>query len=108
MATPTLTPTVEPLNPEVGALISGVDLRAILPPDAVRHIRRAVLDHGAVIFRGQDLTKEEMQVFMENFGTIAIDPISPVPEQPVAAIDAIYESETSMSRYATSVWHIDS
>jgi taurine dioxygenase len=108
MATTTQTPTIEPLNPEVGALIGGVDLRTTLAPGVVRRIRQAVLDHGAVMFRGQDLTKREMQAFMENFGTIAIDPISPEPEQPVAAIDAIYESDTRMSRQATSVWHIDS
>jgi alpha-ketoglutarate-dependent taurine dioxygenase len=108
MSSVTIPLHVEPLNPAVGALVEGVDLRMSLTSDVVSGIRRAVLDHGAVVFRDQDLTKEQMQAFMENFGTIAIDPISPVPEEPVAAIDAIYEAETSMNRPATSVWHIDS
>jgi taurine dioxygenase len=99
---------VQPLSPEVGAIISGVDIQATLAPDTVRQIRQAVLDHGAVVFRGQDLSREEMQAFMENFGTVSMDPFGVVPEQPVAAIDTIVDMHTLPYRRATSVWHIDS
>lgn len=109
MATaPSLAMRIEPLNPTVGAVISGLDLREPLSADVAERIHQAILDHGAVIFRGQALTKEQMQAFMENFGTIALDPITVVPEQPIAAIDAIYQADTLMNRTSTSIWHIDS
>ena len=48
---------VDPLTPVVGAVLTGVDLREPLTPDAVVEIRRALLDHHVVFVRGQDITR---------------------------------------------------
>ncbi|MDT3442214.1 TauD/TfdA family dioxygenase [Pseudofrankia sp. BMG5.37] len=100
MATTTI--DVEPVTPAVGALIGGVDLREPLAPDAVQAIRQALLDHGVVFFRGQDLTREQMRAFVVNFGT-------PIPE-PLGGdrtMDPIGEGNMQATKRGTAVWHSD-
>ena len=99
---------VAPIAPEVGAIIEGVDLRAPLNPETVDAIRKAILDHGAVIFREQRLSKEKVHEVMANFGEISLDPFAVVPERPLNAIDAITDMHTLSYRRSTAVWHIDS
>jgi taurine dioxygenase len=98
---------VEPVTSAVGAIIAGVDLRKPLEPDALQAIRRAVLEHGVVFFRGQDLSREEMLVFMASFGTPCVDPFS-VVDRPVPAQETIIDVPTLGYRKATAVWHYDS
>jgi alpha-ketoglutarate-dependent taurine dioxygenase len=97
---------VEQMTPVVGAVISGVNLSATLPSDLVEDIRAAVLEHGVVFFRDQDLTRDEMLAFMANFGTPRMDPFA--VEQPVAREDTVTDMPTLAYKRATSVWHIDS
>ena len=40
---------VEPITPAVGAIVNGLDLRA-LDTEAVEAVRGAVLEHGAIFF----------------------------------------------------------
>jgi alpha-ketoglutarate-dependent taurine dioxygenase len=99
---------VEPITPEVGAIIRGVDLRTPLAKDSVRAIRRAVLQHGVVFFTDQDLlTREQMLAFMMNFGTPCMDPFAAI-EQPVPVSETVCDMPTLAFKRATSVWHIDS
>jgi alpha-ketoglutarate-dependent taurine dioxygenase len=98
---------VEAMTPEVGAVVVGVDLRTPLDPATVQEIRQAVLNHGVVFFRDQDLSQEQMLAFMTNFGTPCLDPFS-VVDKPVAPENALIEMRTLGYRRATSVWHIDS
>jgi len=93
---------VRPVTPVVGAVIGGVDLRVPLEGDTVRAIRQALLDHGVVFFHDQDLTREQMRAFVENFGT-------PIPE-PFGGddqADPIGEADLQPTKRATSVWHSD-
>ena len=97
---------VQPVTPSVGAVVNGLDLRAALDDDTVRAIRDAVLEHGVVFFREQDLTREQTLVFMENFGTPCTDPFS--VDQSVSGLDTIIDMVTLGYSPATAVWHIDS
>ena len=97
---------VQPVTPAVGAIIGGLDLRAALDEDTVRAIRAAVLEHGVVFFRDQDLTREQTLVFMEQFGTPCTDPFS--VDQSVSGLDTIIDMVTLGYSPATAVWHIDS
>jgi len=97
---------VRPITPAVGAVIGGVDLRAPLDDEAVRAIRAAVLEHGVVFFRDQDLTREQTLAFMENFGTPCTDPFS--VDQSVSGLDTVIDMVTLGYSPATAVWHIDS
>jgi alpha-ketoglutarate-dependent taurine dioxygenase len=105
MATTTVL-KVEPVTPAVGAVMEGVDLRR---PDseAVAAIRQAMLGHGVVFFRDQELSREQFLEFMANFGTPCMDPFT-VVEQPVPAEATIIDMTTKPTARATAVWHIDS
>ncbi len=69
---------VKPLQPRIGAEISGVDLRRPIS-DAVRdEIRQAVLKHKVVFFRDQDITPQQHADFAGRFGKPYIHPCLPV------------------------------
>jgi taurine dioxygenase len=95
------------MTPVVGAVVSGIDLGAPLGSDIVQKIRGAVLEHGVVFFRGQDLSRTQMLDFMTNFGTPCVDPFS-VVDQPVPAEETIIDMATLAYSPATAVWHSDS
>ena len=50
---------VEPVNPCIGAFVSGVDLREPLDAAEKKTIEEALFRHGVLFFRNQDLTPEE-------------------------------------------------
>jgi alpha-ketoglutarate-dependent sulfate ester dioxygenase len=61
---------VRPLQPTIGAEISGVDLREPLT-DAVRdQIKAAILEYKVVFFRDQELTREQHVAFAARFGPL--------------------------------------
>lgn len=68
--------TVSPIAGNVGAEISGVDLRA-LDQDAVALIRRAWLAHGVVFFRNQSLDSEQYLAFARTVGALTRYPFLP-------------------------------
>jgi alpha-ketoglutarate-dependent taurine dioxygenase len=99
---------VRPITPVVGAVVSGVDLAASLDPDAASQIRQAVLTHGVVFFRGQDLGREQMLAFMKSFGPPCTDPFSVAALQPPSDAHAVHDMPTYANSRATAVWHMDS
>ncbi|WP_337187820.1 TauD/TfdA family dioxygenase [Phenylobacterium sp.] len=58
----------------LGAEISGVDLSADLPEEAIAAIRRALVEHQVVFFRDQDLTPAQQTAFGRRFGPLNIHP----------------------------------
>ena len=57
-----------PTGGTLGAEIRNADLAMPLTPDKAAQVRRAMLDHGVVFFRGQDLSDEELVRFTACFG----------------------------------------
>lgn len=55
----------------LGAEIDGVDLSSALADDVIAAIRRALLDHLVVFFRGQTLSPEQLVAFGYRFGILA-------------------------------------
>src|SRR5688572_18202950 len=106
MVTSTGVLDLAPVTRALGAVVSGVDLRAPLEADAVQAIREAVLDHGVVFFRDQELSREQMLAFMTNFGTPCTDPFA--GERVVAPEDTVIQMSTLPNKRATALWHIDS
>lgn len=100
--------TLEQITPVVGAIAAGADLTQPLGKDEVRRIRQAVLDHGVVFFRGQDLTHEQMTAFMKNFGPLCTDPFSRAALAPPPEEATVHLMPTYGSRKATAIWHMDS
>jgi alpha-ketoglutarate-dependent taurine dioxygenase len=65
---------LKPLQPHIGAEISGVDLRHPLS-DAVRdEIKSAILKYKVVFFRDQDISGEQQAAFAERFGPLYTHP----------------------------------
>ncbi|HEY7244359.1 MAG TPA: TauD/TfdA family dioxygenase [Xanthobacteraceae bacterium] len=62
---------VVPLSRHIGAEIRGVDLRISLDPDTVHEVYQAWLDHLVLLFRGQDLTQQDLLRVTEYFGETA-------------------------------------
>jgi alpha-ketoglutarate-dependent sulfate ester dioxygenase len=65
---------VKPLQPHIGAEISGIDLRNPLS-DVVRdEIKQAILKYKVVFFRDQDLSASQHAAFSERFGKLYTHP----------------------------------
>jgi taurine dioxygenase len=96
--------TIEPLTAAVGAVVGGVDLRAGLSEAAAATVRQAVLDHGVVFMRGQDITLDQFWAFMELFGQPQKEESDGTDED--KASDVMTASLTA-TRYSTATWHAD-
>ena len=96
--------TVQPLTTSVGAVLEGVDMREPLSAAAAASVRQAVLDHGVVFMRGQDIDLEQFWAFMENFGV-------PLKEESEGSEDDrpsdVGTADLGPTRFATAVWHAD-
>jgi taurine dioxygenase len=107
MATPS-TVEIDPITPMVGAIASGVGLSRPLDQPTVRQIRQAILNHGVIFFRNQDLTRDETVALMKNFGPLCTDPFSVAALAPPREEDTVHDMPTYGNSRATAVWHMDS
>src|SRR5438445_13351133 len=60
--------TIERITGSVGAVIGGVDMRSSVDSEAVAVVRQALVEHGVIFFRGQDISLDQFWAFMQNFG----------------------------------------
>ena len=87
---------VKPLQPHIGAEISGVDLRQPIS-DAVRdEIKKAILQYKVVFFRDQELSPEQHAAFAERFGPLYTHP-NTTRDPKIASIHKI--SAVDFSKY---------
>jgi taurine dioxygenase len=68
--------TVEPMTAEIGAEISGVDLREPLDAATRAAIEEALLRHMVLVFRGQALDEAGHIAFAKQFGEVHLPPVS--------------------------------
>ncbi|MCG8591721.1 MAG: TauD/TfdA family dioxygenase [Proteobacteria bacterium] len=68
---------VEPVTPAVGAQVSGVDLGKPLAPEIRAALESALLEHGVLFFRDQDISVDEQVAFARQLGEISIPPFAP-------------------------------
>ena len=66
---------VTPTSAALGAVVSGIDLRAPSDDD-IAVITRALLDHGVLFFRGQPLTDDEHLALATRFGDPSQFPVA--------------------------------
>ncbi len=71
--------TIEPLQPTIGAVIGGVDLRHPLAPEVRDEIKATLLKYKVVFFRDQDLTREQHADFARQFGPLYTHPSAKTP-----------------------------
>jgi taurine dioxygenase len=68
---------LQPISGSLGAIISGVDLRAPLDDETYLEIKRALLENLLVFFRDQDITPEQQIAFGRRFGELHVHPFIP-------------------------------
>jgi alpha-ketoglutarate-dependent sulfate ester dioxygenase len=93
---------VQPLTPNIGAEIGGLDLSRPLGDDVVAAVRAALNRHHVIFFRDQELTPAEQADFARQFGTVTEGhPVIPALEDhgEVLAIDSREDR--------ASWWHTD-
>ena len=59
------------LTKHIGCKVKGIDLREAVPPATASAIYRAWLDHAVLLFRGQELTQEDLIRVTGIFGAFA-------------------------------------
>jgi taurine dioxygenase len=67
--------TTQPISGGVGASIAGVDLAADLPDEVIAEVRGALVKHGVIFFRDQELSPEQLIATGRRFGPLNIHPI---------------------------------
>lgn len=96
--------SVQQITGAIGALVNGVNLREPLPSGAIEMVRQALLDHGVIFFRGQDLSLDQFWSFMECFGV-------PHKEESRGSDDDrpedVQTADLAATRFGTAVWHAD-
>jgi len=80
---------VLPSDKPLGAEIQGVDLRSISDTDFAA-IHRAWNDHSVVLFRGQNLTDEDLIAFSKRFGELDWAPVQETGRRFVEGYPEIY------------------
>ena len=95
---------IRPMTPAIGAEILNIDLGAPDIADRVTEIRAALLKHGVIFFRDQDLTQEQHIAFARHFGELEIHPATP-KDQPNPEVLRIVHGPKS--RGSENNWHSD-
>lgn len=95
---------IRPMTPAVGAEILNIDLAAPDIPDRIGEIRAALLKHGVIFFRDQELTQEQHIAFARKFGDLEVHPATP-KDQPNPEVLRI--AHGPKSRGQENYWHSD-
>ena len=94
---------VQRLTGFIGAEISGVNLGDIKSQD-INQIKKSWLDHKVLIFRNQEITRDQHIAFGGYFGELEIHPFAPSPE---GYPEIVKIKSNDKVQYAASNWHSD-
>jgi len=89
----------------LGAEISGIDLRKPLAADDAAALRRAILDHGVVYLRGQELSLDDQLALARALGKPDVHPIANAMEGFPEIIRV--ESPAGEGAFFGTSWHTD-
>lgn len=95
---------INPVTTAVGAMIEGIDMRRQLGADELASLRQALLDHGVLFFRDQDLTLEQYWDFMKNFGKPQKEEVTGTDHDRPSDVQT---ANMAPVRHSTAVWHAD-
>jgi taurine dioxygenase len=93
------------MTPGIGAEVSGVDLREPLDGPVVDEIRRALLEHLVLVFRGQFLSPDQHVAFARHFGEMHYSAVPTAHGGPpeINVLDMVEPKGNGSDR-----WHSDS
>jgi taurine dioxygenase len=96
---------VSPIAGALGAEIGGLDIACPLGEEAVAEIRRALLEHLVIFFRGQTLSPRQQLAFAQRFGEPMEYPqLKGLPECPL--VTPVVKLEHERVNFG-GVWHSD-
>ena len=108
-----MTIKLRPLSYPLGAEVCDIDVTAPVSESDFGEIYRAFLDHGILLFRDQEITREEHIAFSRRFGELDPHDAFPsdrhpdYPELMVVTNDPQPDGTPSVSRYTGRRWHTD-
>jgi taurine dioxygenase len=98
--------TVRRVGVNLGAEISGIDLRQPLLDAQFEAISQALVDNELLIFRDQDITSEQLIAFGRRFGELTVHPFAPNEGKDAPFLIKFRNDETTPP-FGTDVWHSD-
>ena len=96
---------IEPVAGALGAEVLGVDVARDLPDETIAAIRTALLAHGVVFFRDQDLDIARHKAFASRFGTLFLHPNIQGSSADPAVIDIV--RHPGDTKIIGEDWHSD-
>ena len=97
---------VRPLNPVIGAEITGVDLCTDIDDAAASEIMSALLEHLVVSFPGQGISPDQQVAFARHFGEVPKVPDSMFRTHPDNAYVSVLENDADRPPTVNN-WHTD-
>ncbi len=91
------------ISGHIGAEISGVRLDD-LKEEEITGIKEAWLSHKVLVFRNQNITREQHISFGRNFGELEVHPFAPSPDGYPEIVKIVSNDKV---QYAASNWHSD-
>ena len=102
--------TITPCQPHIGAEIGGVDLSRPLSPEVAEAIRAASLKYQVIVFRDQNITREQHVAFAHLFVrdrqhpfVLYPDQAHPIPDFP----ELLHVYADGITKTAVDIWHTD-
>ena len=100
---------IRPLNPTIGAVISGIDLREDPAAGVIDDLRSALLTRQVLFFEDQTLTPREQRDFAARFGELHTHPLYPGEETApeIMLLDNHADNPTDNDQWHTDVTFLD-
>ncbi len=98
--------TVTKIGAHLGAEVGGVDLRRPLSDAQFSAIDDALVEHELIIFRGQEISSDNLMAFGRRFGELTVHPFA--PNEGKNAPELIkFRNDEKTPPFGTDVWHSD-
>jgi taurine dioxygenase len=89
----------------LGAEISQIDLRESLEDEQFAAVRRALVEHGVIVFRDQPISSDDLIRLGRQFGPLSVHPFAPNEGDAPELIK--FRHDESTPPFATDMWHSD-
>ncbi len=90
----------------LGAEITGIDLRKPLSDEQFEAIDAALVEHALIVFRDQDISSANLMDFGRRFGELTVHPFA--PNEGKNAPELIkFRNDENTPPFGTDVWHSD-
>jgi taurine dioxygenase len=97
--------TITRAGANLGAEISGIDLRQRLSNEQFSTIEGALVEHELIVFRNQYISSDNLMDFGRRFGDLTVHPFAPSEGEAPQLIT--FRNDETTPPFGTDVWHSD-